>query len=172
MYRIHGKNTLVGTGSEAEKRRRRAYVEEISILQESLRQYRGEIPAVTKADMYATIGFRYKGLGKYREARSSYLQAITYNRWSWSTPAYVAHIFIATLRSLLDSKMAQSAKLVTEPLVKMLVMYYDRKRPSILGSLQGGSCAKCGLFKADKNNRTSTLSNLVSYRSCFDPAGT
>jgi glycosyltransferase involved in cell wall biosynthesis len=109
MYRIHGKNTLVGRGIEAEKRRRRAFVEEISILQEVLLQYRGELPNAINADIYGTIGLRCWGLGKYREARSSYLQAIRSNPWSWSTPAYVARIFTTTLRGLLYPKIASSA---------------------------------------------------------------
>ncbi len=109
MYRMHGKNTLVGQGIEAEKRRQRAYVEEISILQEALLQHRGELPNATNADIYATIGLRCWGLGKYREARHSYLQAIRSNPWSWSNPAYLARIFKTTFRGLLDPKIASSA---------------------------------------------------------------
>ncbi|MGZ4884636.1 MAG: glycosyltransferase family 2 protein [Halobacteriota archaeon] len=107
MYRIHGKNTLVGQGVEAEKRRLRAYVEEISILQEALQQHRSELPNATKADICATIGLRCWQLRKYREARNSYQEAIRFNPWSWSTPAYLARIF-KTFRGLLELKLTLS----------------------------------------------------------------
>ncbi|MGZ4863600.1 MAG: glycosyltransferase family 2 protein [Halobacteriota archaeon] len=108
MYRIHGKNTLVGQGVEAEKRRLRAYVEEISILQEALQQHRSELPNATKADICATIGLRCWQLRKYREARNSYQEAIRFNPWSWSTPAYLARIF-KTFRGLLELKLTLSS---------------------------------------------------------------
>ncbi|MGZ4893216.1 MAG: glycosyltransferase family 2 protein, partial [Halobacteriota archaeon] len=108
MYRIHGKNTLVGQGIEAEKRRLRAYVEEISILQEALQQHRSELPNATKADICATIGLRCWQLRKYREARNSYQEAIRFNPWSWSTPAYLARIF-KTFRGLLELKLTLSS---------------------------------------------------------------
>jgi glycosyltransferase involved in cell wall biosynthesis len=103
-YRIHGKNTLVGSGPEATKRRRRAYAEEIWIRGEALRQHQGEISDLAKAEIYASLGFCYAELGKHRKAFSSYVQAIKYNPYRWSNLAYIARFFQKGLLDLLNPR--------------------------------------------------------------------
>jgi tetratricopeptide (TPR) repeat protein len=92
-YRMHGKNTLAGSGAAATKRRRRAYAEEIWIRQEALHRHRREIPDVTKAEIYARFGLCHMELGECREAFSSFLQAIKYNPCSCSNLACIARSF-------------------------------------------------------------------------------
>ena len=103
-YRMHGKNALVGTGAAATKRRRIAYAEEIWIRQEALQLHRREIPDVTKAEIYASLGFCHMELGEYREAFGSYLQAIKHNPYSWTNLAYMAHSFERGLRDSIDPR--------------------------------------------------------------------
>jgi glycosyltransferase involved in cell wall biosynthesis len=103
-YRIHGKNTLVGSGAAASKRRRRAYAEEIWIRQEALQRHSREISDGTKAEIYASLGFCHLELGERREAIRSYLQAIKHNPHSWSNLAYVARFFEKGLIGSLDPR--------------------------------------------------------------------
>lgn len=100
-YRMHGKNTLVGSGSRAEERRRRAYREEILIRQQALLKYETALPDSVKARIYASIGFNYNQLREYKKARSFYLQAIRSSPRSLSTTAYLARLLESELGVLL-----------------------------------------------------------------------
>jgi glycosyltransferase involved in cell wall biosynthesis len=103
-YRMHGKNTLVGSGAAATKRRRRAYAEEIWIRQDAWHRHRREIPDVTKAEIYASLGLCHMELGECREAFSSFLQSIKHNPYSWSNLACIARFFKQGLRDSLDPR--------------------------------------------------------------------
>jgi glycosyltransferase involved in cell wall biosynthesis len=103
-YRIHGKNTLVGSGAEATKRRRKAYAEEIWIRQEALREYQGAIPDIAKAEIYASLGFCHAELGEHRKAFSWYLQAVKHNPYRWSNLGYIARFLHKLLNDLLDGR--------------------------------------------------------------------
>jgi glycosyltransferase involved in cell wall biosynthesis len=88
-YRVHGKNTLVGSGPEATKRRRVAYAEEICIRQEALREHQAEISDVAKAEIYDSLGFCHAELGEYRIALACYRLAIKYDPYRWSNLAHM-----------------------------------------------------------------------------------
>lgn len=106
-YRIHGKNTLEGSGPDATRRRRKARAEAIWIRQEALTRYQGEMTDTAKAETYASLGFCYAMLGRLREASSSYLQAIKHN--PYACLAYEARFFQGRLQNFLRSRPSQGA---------------------------------------------------------------
>ncbi len=79
QYRVHGDNTLVGSGPEADKRQRRGYMEEILIRQETLQHYGHELSPATKAAIYGIVGDVYRRIGERRRALRSFLHAIRYD---------------------------------------------------------------------------------------------
>jgi glycosyltransferase involved in cell wall biosynthesis len=89
-YRMHGKNTLVGSGTEATARRRVAYAEEIRIRRDALREHQGEISDGGKAEVYDSLGFCHAELGDYRQALACFLQAIKCNPYRLSNLAHIA----------------------------------------------------------------------------------
>lgn len=101
-YRVHGKNTLVGSGAEATKRRRVAYAEEIWIRREALREHQVEISDAGKAEIYDRLGFCHTELSEYRKALASYLQAIKCNPYRWSNLAHIARFVQKLLSDRLD----------------------------------------------------------------------
>ncbi|MGZ4892055.1 MAG: glycosyltransferase [Halobacteriota archaeon] len=95
-YRVHGENALVGSGPEADKRRRRGYMEEILIRKETLQRYDHELPPTTKAAIYSTLGDIYRRVGERRDALRSFLQAIRYDPLSGANKRNV-RLMLATL---------------------------------------------------------------------------
>jgi len=98
-YRLHGKNTLVGSGAEATRRRRVAYAEEIWIHQDALREYQAEIIDAGKAEIYHRLGFCHAELGEYRKALACYLLAIKCDPCRWS---HIVHIALFLQKVLSD----------------------------------------------------------------------
>lgn len=101
-YRIHGKNTLTGSGPEATKRIRRAYAEEIWIRREALLQNQEDLSEITKAEICASCGFCHAELGEHRKAFKSYMKAIKHAPYRQSNLAYLAHFFHKGLVDLLS----------------------------------------------------------------------
>ncbi|MGZ4925273.1 MAG: glycosyltransferase [Halobacteriota archaeon] len=97
-YRVHGDNALVGSGPEADARRRRGYTEEILIRNETLRQYGRDLSPPTKAAMYSLLGDIYRRVGDRRHALRSFLQAIRYDPLSRANTRNV-RLMLATLEA-------------------------------------------------------------------------
>jgi hypothetical protein len=68
QYRIHTRNTLLGSDSEASKRRRRAHREEVAIRQDAMQRYGQAISRITKAEVYAKMQWVYERLGENKAA--------------------------------------------------------------------------------------------------------
>ncbi|MGZ4928657.1 MAG: glycosyltransferase family 2 protein [Halobacteriota archaeon] len=109
-YRIHGKNALVGSDPHAEERRRRGYIEEISVRQEALRRYNHEVPNVVMAKIYASDGLCYGRVGKNKQALNSLLRSIRSNPYSWLNLVYSAIILALGTRILLGSRISEEKK--------------------------------------------------------------
>ncbi|MGZ4892190.1 MAG: hypothetical protein ACXV2B_08040 [Halobacteriota archaeon] len=77
-YRIHGDDALVGSGPDADKRRR-GYREEILIPKETLQRYDHELSHTTKAAIYGALGDIYRRIDERKHALSSFVQAIRYD---------------------------------------------------------------------------------------------
>jgi glycosyltransferase involved in cell wall biosynthesis len=79
QYRLHGRNTLIGAGSEVMERKQKSRREYISILEEAVRQYDDEITPETKADMFVTLGGYYYYRGERKKGLRFLLQAARCN---------------------------------------------------------------------------------------------
>jgi glycosyltransferase involved in cell wall biosynthesis len=95
-YRVHGRNVLLGSGSEAIKRRQIADRETASILEESIRQYGYEIAPATKANMYASLSRIYYHRGENKKSLRFLLQAVRCD------PLYPRFFLKRTLSNLLS----------------------------------------------------------------------
>ena len=109
-YRVHGKNTLVGSGRQAQERRRAAYREEISIRQEALLQNETELSGTTKAYVYARNGFCYSKLGQDKRALQAFLYAIRSNPHGRLNPVYSAIIFTLGIQAMLGAWNSKEVK--------------------------------------------------------------
>ena len=78
-YRIHGDNTLGGSGPETLKRHRIAAKEYISIVEEAMRQYDDEITRKTRAVIYGLMGSIYYSEGEKKKGLRFFLQAVMCN---------------------------------------------------------------------------------------------
>jgi glycosyltransferase involved in cell wall biosynthesis len=103
-YRIHGKNTLVGSDPEAMKRIRRGRAEEICIRRDALLKHQKEMSEITKAEIYTSLCFCYAELGEHRKAFSSYMQAIKHAPYRLSNLVHLAHFFHLALVDLFISR--------------------------------------------------------------------
>lgn len=76
QYRVHGENTLEGSGADQIKRQRIAHRERIQMCHEALQQYYGELPRTTKATVYHALAREYRALGEQKEGLRAELQAV------------------------------------------------------------------------------------------------
>jgi glycosyltransferase involved in cell wall biosynthesis len=103
-YRIHERNTLAGYGAESKNRLRLAGKEHISICEEALQQYGGEIGQETKALMYGKMGTAYYALGEKRQGLHFFLLAIRCNPFERENLLYPPRVLKHALFNLLGSR--------------------------------------------------------------------
>jgi glycosyltransferase involved in cell wall biosynthesis len=108
-YRVHGKNALVGSGTEATARRRVAYAEEIGIRREALREHQAQISDTGKAEIYASLGFCHAQLGDYRNALACYFEAVKRDPYRLSNLAHIARFVQKVFRDWHDVRSSGGA---------------------------------------------------------------
>jgi hypothetical protein len=99
-YRIHGDNTLAGSGPEALKRRQIADKEYISIVEDAMRQYDDEITRETRAVVYGHIGLLYYLAGETKKGLRFFLRAFMCNPLEKRNVWYLRLAFKRMLRAV------------------------------------------------------------------------
>ena len=104
-YRIHGDNTLAGSGTEALERRQISDKEYISIVEDAMRQYDGKVTRQTRAVVYGHIGFLYHLAGETKKGQRFFLRAFICNPLEKRNLWYLQFAFKRIKRVLSSQRM-------------------------------------------------------------------
>jgi glycosyltransferase involved in cell wall biosynthesis len=102
-YRIHGRNTVVGTDAGVRERQRIVGREYFSICKQALRDGDNEIERKTKAVMYGKMGAVCYSLGQKKRALHLLLQAVRCNPFETSNFSRPREVFRYTLSNMQHS---------------------------------------------------------------------
>jgi glycosyltransferase involved in cell wall biosynthesis len=99
-YRIHGDNTIAGSGAEALKRQQIAGKEYISIVEDAMQQYDDEITRETRAVIYGLMGAYSYDAGEKKKGLGFFLRAAMNNPLEKRNFLYIRFAFQRMLRAV------------------------------------------------------------------------